>query len=217
MLQHLDPVGGQLFDVFEFEEIQKWTNTLANVPSLKIMHNDCHGVDENNIYNFWFQKIIFSRIKDLFGQHLKLVFGMLLNETKPWGIHTDAYHCDIFADRKPALSILIPYSVDYNPAWVDKTHTVIFDQVSDSNQDMAHVYTQTNKDHPRTACNIFQCHLSHNDNADLINALTVQGIYRWAQGSVIYWNSRNLHDSDNFVANGFTSKQAIVLHTFVPK
>jgi hypothetical protein len=51
-MQSLNPVAGQLFDVFETEEIQLWVDVFLKIPSTKILDNDCHGVDEKNSYNF---------------------------------------------------------------------------------------------------------------------------------------------------------------------
>ncbi len=215
-MQPLNPVAGQLFDVFNPEEIQSWVEVLSKIPAVKILDNDCHGVDEKNPYNFWFQKKIFSKIQSLFGHDLGLIFGMYLNETKPWGIHTDAYHCDKFADRKPALSMLIPCSVDHEPDLVERVSTIVFDQTSDGNQSLLAVCQQDQTDHDRSAIKIYQSHLSHNPES-LVKRLTTQGMYQWKHNSIIYWNSTNLHDTDNFIANGFASKQAIVLHTFLPK
>jgi hypothetical protein len=215
-MQSLNPVAGQLFDVFETEEIQSWVDVFLKIPSTKILDNDCHGVDEKNSYNFWFQRTIFSRIQKLFGQDLHLMFGMFLNETRPWGIHTDAYHCNEFIDRKPALSMLIPYSVDHNPALIERASTIVFDQIGDSNRSLE---TQSEKDQieeDNSAFKIYKSHLSHNSES-LVKKLTIQGIYQWKHNSIIYWNSNNLHDTDNFIANGFTNKQAIVIHTFLPK
>lgn len=215
-MQPLNPIAGQLFDIFETEEIQSWVEVLSNITAIKVMDNDCHGVDEKNIHNFWFQKRIFSKIQSLFGHDLRLIFGMYLNETKPWGIHTDAYHCDKFPDRKPALSMLIPCSVDHNPDLVERSSTIVFDQASDSNQSLHTRWQQDQTNHDRSSSKIYQSHLSHNPE-NLVKMLTTQGMYKWKHNSIIYWNSTNLHDTDNFIANGFASKQAIVIHTFLPK
>ena len=207
--------AGQLFDLFTSDEVEAWVDVMKKIPCQTYKGNDCHGIDENNIYNFWFQKTIFPIIQDLFGKDLKLIFGMLLDEKKPWKIHTDAYHVKDFKDRVPALSFLIPYSVDNNTKLVDCSRTIVFNELADDNTRYKEWETllEDKINYPDSAASIAEQHLSHN-SIELINKLTLQGVYQWKANSLIYWNSRNLHDSDNFLKNGYNSKQAIVIHTY---
>jgi hypothetical protein len=208
--------GGQLFDVFTKEEVDSWVEILKKAPPMLIRGNDCHGVDENHIMNPWFQKIIFSRIKNLLGQDLNLVFAMLLNENAPWSIHTDSYHCDGFENRIPALSILIPYSVDNDTSLVDCVRTIVFNERSNNNKTVLQELVDDKTDNINSASKIYEEHLSHN-KIEFVNKLTVQGIYQWKANSLIYWDSFYLHDTDNFHKNGFKNKQAIVIHTYRQK
>jgi hypothetical protein len=54
-------------------------------------------------------------------------------------------------------------------------------------------------------------HVPHNE----LECLTVQNILNWTLGSVLYWDERLMHSSDNFLINNVKSKQAIVIHTYV--
>lgn len=207
----MNKIADQQFDVFTEEELDNWVTTLKKTPPITVQGNDCHGVDEKNMYNPWFQKIIFSRIQDLFGKDIKLQFGMFLNEISPWRIHTDAYHVKDFVDRRPALSMLIPYTVDNRKDLVDKVHTVVFNEAVDANEKI--LLLDDKSQDLNSALLIHEKHLSHNQ-VDRVAKLTVQGVYQWKVGSIIHWNSCNLHDSDNFIASGFHSKQAIVIHTY---
>lgn len=47
----MNSVAGQLLDTFTFEEIESWVKILRQLPALKILDNDCHGVNEKNPYN----------------------------------------------------------------------------------------------------------------------------------------------------------------------
>lgn len=204
-------IGGQILDVFNHDDLTDWVSVMRSLPKIQVMENDCHGVDENNVYNMWFQKTVFPHIRSLFGHDLHLVFAMFLNETKPWGVHTDAIHVKTRPERTAAMSFVIPFSVNDDRALVDKTHTIVFNEGGLDNLDIFDLPDQD--DHPCSALGIFEQHLGHNPLEE-VKKLTVQGIYRWSPGSIIYWNSLYFHDSDNFIANGFTSKQALVIHTY---
>jgi len=54
--------------------------------------------------------------------------------------------------------------------------------------------------------------MSH-ETADRLQHVSLQGIYVWRLGSVIFWDRRLLHASDNFLASGITEKRALVLFT----
>lgn len=204
-------IAGQKFDIFTEAELDGWVEILKKAAPITVRGNDCYAVDENNMLNLWFQKKIFSRIQNLFGKEIKLQFGMFLNEIAPWMIHTDAYHVKPFLDRKPALSMLIPYTVDNRKDLVEKVHTLVFNEAVDDNDSMDSLEDKSQDEN--SALLIYDRHLSHN-RPERVAKLTVQGIYQWKLGSIIYWNSRNLHDSDNFLASGCHSKQAIVIHTY---
>ena len=100
------------------------------------------------------------------------MFGMFLNETRPWGIHTDAYHCNEFIDRKPALSMLIPYSVDHNPDLIERVSTIVFDQIGDSNRSFETQFEKDQIEEANSAFKIYKSHLSHNSES-LVKKLTI--------------------------------------------
>lgn len=205
-------VGGQLLNMFDPVEVNNWVEIMKKLPANESRTNICHGVDDKNVLHQWFQKTIFSRITSVFGNELHLVFGMFLDEKQPWGVHTDAYHVKNHPDRKPALSFLIPYSVDHDVQLVTKSQTIVFDQIRLRDEEKISDLPYCD-DHPECATKIHQQHLSHN-SMDVLRRLTIQGQYHWQPGSLIYWDSHYVHDSDNFIANGYNSKQAIVIHTY---
>jgi hypothetical protein len=43
--------------------------------------------------------------------------------------------------------------------------------------------------------------------------VTLQQTWRWRRGDLIWWDTRLFHNSGAF--EGFSSKQAIVIHTYV--
>lgn len=209
----IDPVGGQLRDILTTDEIEMWATILKKAPIVAVRNNLMAAVDENNNMYGMFKKYCFSKIQSIFGEDLELIFGMLLQENTPWKIHTDAYHCIGFDDRMPAISFLIPYSVDDNKDLIDRVHTIVFNEHGATEDELV-IEDKTHRSD--SASLIYDMHLSHNSR-DRVNALTVQGIYKWHPNSIIYWNSMHFHDSDNYIKNGFTQKKAIVIHTYRKK
>ena len=193
------------------EELVLWTTALTSANSHIINDNDCHGVSEDHILYDWFVANCFEKIKSVMDDDkLKVMFGMYLNETQPWSIHTDAYHVIDYPGRQTAKSFLMPLSVDNNVDLVSKSRTIVFNEYGKDNN-IAELSENTLL--ANSAINIYDKHLSHN-NYDTVKKFTVQGEYQWERGSLIWWDGNYFHDSDNFIANGHTSKQAIVIHTF---
>lgn len=214
--------AGQVYNFASDRELEKWslaTNTANSISDKE--DNAMSTLGQGHVLYDWFLEDCFSKVKAAIGNNkIKLIFSMLINEVTPFGIHTDSYHTLKFPNRKAAISLLIPLSVDNDPLKCNQTHTIIFNE---ANREYA-PRTMTGKtwdftslpdttDLPDSAVNIYNKHLSHN-KPDLVKHLTIQGEYQWARGSLIWWDSINFHDSDNFLANGFTSKQALVLHTY---
>lgn len=206
--------AGQYFNIWTRDELDNIVSVMKEVPTLIISENECKGIDENHIEYYWFMEVVHKRLQGLFGENIKPVFGMFLNETTPWRIHTDAYHCAKFPDRESALSILMPYALDNDINNLDKGYTLVFNERIRSNEETSELPDMSSD--PNSAVNIYQEHLTHN-SIDLVKKVTVKGIYPWVSGSVIYWDSLLLHDSNNFLRYGLHSKQAIVVHTYKDK
>ena len=210
---NVEQIAGQIQNFATEEELIEWSFALSKTDARTIMNNDCHGVNEDHMFYNWFTNAIFSKIQNAMNdQTLVPTFGMYLNETNPWRIHTDGYHVYGNPNRKSAISFLMPLSVDNDPSLVTESRTIVFDQCRDTNliEDTESLEDQSN--HPNSALHIYKKHLSHNTENN-VKKFTVQGQYQWARGSLIWWQGRYFHDSDNFLANGYTSKQALVIHT----
>lgn len=193
------------------EELVLWTTALTSANSHIIKDNDCHGVSEDHILYDWFVANCFEKIKSVMDDDkLKVMFGMYLNETRPWKIHTDAYHVLDYPGRQTAKSFLMPLSVDNRFDLVSESRTIVFNEYGKDNN-IAELSDNTLL--ASSAINIYDKHLSHN-SYDTVKKFTVQGEYQWQRGSLIWWDGNYFHDTDNFIANGYTSKQAIVVHTY---
>jgi len=207
-------IADQIYNFVTEDELSLWTKALYSTDAMTITNNDCHGVSEKHMLYNWFVTNVFEKIKiALNDDKLKVTFGMYLNETNPWGIHTDAYHVQEYPNRRTALSFLMPLAVDNDQSLVTKSRTIVFNESGNTN-DKIEIHQFTDKTNmPTSAVSIYNKHLSHN-KLDTVKKFTIQGEYQWKRGSLIWWDGNYFHDTDNFIANGYTSKQAIVIHTY---
>jgi hypothetical protein len=125
---------------------------------------------------------------------------MLLKEKFPWQIHTDY----IKGDENPDLAVLIPL----NKTLID-TNTVIFNEMCTDNFS---TFKLNNAKLLDNATDIHNSLMSH-ELIENLEYLSLKGCYRWAPGSVIYWDRKLLHGSDNFLKNNIAEKTALVLFT----
>lgn len=205
---------GIVDNVFTRQELDFLVSTMSRLKPVDRLGNHCHAIDETHTFRSWFEKYCFNKIRTLIGEDARFVFGMYLDENRPWRIHEDAYHARQFENYQPYLSVVLPYSVDKDPELCNKVRTIIFNEsyldVGGDN------WIDKIIDYPipqDNAGQIFEQHLSHND-PEVVKRLTVGKNAQWNLGSLIYWESNLLHDSDNFNKNGYNSKQAIVIQTY---
>jgi hypothetical protein len=196
--------AGQLLDVFQPEEIQSVTAALTKLndaPNLgeqfKAYTNGFQPTDL--IYPFIKHKIL-SRLETLLDRPIRLVHGMLLKEKKPWGIHTDY----VKGDANPDMGILIPLN-----SFPVNTHTVIFNEFCINTFD---TYMSDNEKSINNAVDMHDTLLSH-ETTERLEYVSLLGAFQWLPGSVIYWDRKLLHASDNFLKNNVTEKTALVLFT----
>jgi len=214
--------SGFVDDVFsktELEYIVKYMATLR--PNFVSQSgNSFTGVDSNHPLYKWFVTHVFKKIQSLdIGKPAKLLHGSYLDERTPWNIHSDYYNKKI---GEPYLAFIIPISVNNDMEQADKSNTIIFNEVDRFVSPMDgslrrgrpflyEGHTHTKKEN--NATEILSQHLSHIDPVELEH-LTVKQILPWKLGRVCYWDEALLHCSDDFVATGNISKQALVIHTY---
>lgn len=88
----------------------------------------CHGVDQKNLRGYaWFRHKFMNPLNEMFGHDVKLVFGMYLDISQPFGIHSDIRP----VEGRPYFSCLIPCSVDNDPLKVTQATTEIYDGLDD--------------------------------------------------------------------------------------
>jgi hypothetical protein len=208
--------SGIVDDVFSCAEVEFLLDRLSKLPRDHLYHT---AITPDHMLHSWFDKKVFSRLRELTDEPIKLLFGGLINEEIPQRLHADYYYKSV---GEPYKAFLIPISVENQFENLDRVHTITFNELDtfvDSADPVRKMWKRSEWDKNKSpkannAMQYYDQHLSHLRPDDL-ECLTVESIVPWQLGSVVYWNEKQLHCSDNFVKNNINSKQAIVVHTYV--
>lgn len=210
--------SGVIDDFFTESELAPVLKYFINMPQ-EVGFSYGGGINESHLMYRWFVKKVFSKIQDTFGKHVQLATVNYVNEHVPVNLHSDYYH-SYREVGTPHLAMLIPVAINNSNDFDNLVHTIVFNEEDVCTDKVRGISwnkrkweeNRTHKDN--NAVQYKDAHLSHIDDVDL-DCLTVQNILEWKFGSLIYWNERLLHTSDNFTKNNVKSKQALVLHTYV--
>lgn len=198
--------AGQVFDVFSKKEIkliQDILSKLPDSPNRGSFNAYTNGFTSSDLIYQIINNVVIKKIEKIMQQPLNVICGMYLKEQKPWQIHTDYQHS--FDRTQPDLAVLIPLKVIGNDR--SQTHTVVFNQSCTTNFDD---YMKVNDKLSEHAGHIHETHCGH-CSAESLEYVSLCGAYPWEIGSVIYWDRKLLHSSDNFLKNSISEKQALVL------
>ena len=145
----------------------------------------------------------YSLVKKIVNEKLKNIFGefnvrdcIILEETKPWDIHTDFDK----GDTDPYFACLIPLEYDGKD-----THTVIFNEEAKNKEEIFKLPDSSNKLDTQTLAMLDHC------NDKKLQRVSLLSSYKWKRGSLICWHRRLLHASDNFQKNNLDKKKALVM------
>lgn len=204
-----------VYTATELEAVVKYMSKLPKKP-----HQLGYGsITKEHILYPWFERHIFSRLRDLVDCPMALIMAHLIHEENPQKLHSDYYYK---TSSEPYRSFLIPVGVENSTDRIAETHTIVFNEadtyVAPAGMEQK-IWNRSNWKQNRStkennALQYKNQHLSHIPDEDL-ECLTVQNVLQWQLGSVIHWDETLLHCSDNFTNNGIKSKQAIVVHTYV--
>lgn len=195
-------MAGQHLNVFSLAEIAQITNVLLKLPDAFNSRGSAraytNGFESTSIIYPFIKSQVIGRIEKILDTPINLTVGMMLKEFKPWLIHSD-YKKN---DTSPSLAILIPLHTEE----ID-THTVMFNEhcVDDFSN-----FLQKNPKIENNACYLYKTLMSH-ETEDRLEHVSLFQSFKWHVGSVIYWDRKLLHSSDNFLAKGITEKRALVL------
>lgn len=191
----------QFLDVLTTDEIAQITSIIDKLQNQK--NNGkffayTNGFKSNDYIFPYIKKTVVNKIERLVNEKIFLTVGMFLKEEIPWPIHTDY----LKGDQKPKGAFLIPLCNE-------NTYTIIFNQECLTTFDQ---YLQANKKIEKNAKNLYNTLCSH-ETENRLEHVSLYAAYKWHPGSVIYWDRKLLHCSDNFLINGVKEKTALVLFT----
>lgn len=196
--------AGQLLDVFQTDEIQSVLTALTKLKDAPNLGEQfkayTNGFQQTDLIYPFIKRKILDRLETILDRPIRLFHGMLLREKKPWEIHTDY----VKGDTNPDMGILIPLnSLSVN------THTVIFNEFCTNTFG---TYMSNNEKSINNVVDLHDTLLSH-ETTERLEYVSLLGVFQWLPGSVIYWDRKLLHASDNFLRNNVTEKTALVLFT----
>ena len=211
MLSNLDKAG-IIDDVFSEEEVKKFETFFYKLKDPVIYNSKSlfYSLDTKHPLHKWFQNNIFYKIQEIFGEDVKLMFGSLLHSLEAFTVHSDYYHKD---HREPYKAFIIPLC--------SYSNTIIFneeddytcpDEVKTSNPNLEQMILNM----PVKENNALQYknqYLSHHSD-EILSRLTVRNILKWKLGSLLYWDEKLLHCSDNYFTNNYDHKKGLVIHTY---
>jgi hypothetical protein len=203
--------AGQILNVFELDEINLILTVLEKLPDSKNrgpFQAYTNGFTPPDVVYQILNKNIFKKIENVLDRNLTVNCGVYLKEFNPWDIHTDFVH-KFDQGTEPDLAVLIPLKIISKATIPTMTHTIIFNETCKTN---FIDYCNTQNKLSNHARNIHDTHCSHCD-IDTLEYVSLHGAYAWEPGSLIYWDRRLLHCSDNFLKNNIEMKQALVLFT----
>lgn len=197
--------AGVIPNYFARDTVSKAANIMRRFPNTIGRNNPCHGVDRNHLAYPWFQKTFMQPLRTQFSPLMQLIYAMYLDCREPFHLHDDVKPLPDYRGRH-YVSFLIPCSVEGRRMDCDLVSTVIFNQTGRDPDTMPDVEPNIQ--------DIWRKRMSHIDPR-WASKVNIKLEARWNCGDVIWWDSRLLHVSNNFLDDGITSKQAIVAHTYV--
>lgn len=163
-------------------------------------------------------------IMDMIGDRLKLALGStpvlsscwILTEHYPLGLHTDSFQLAVGEQEDLYYTILIPVD-DF------ETCTVLTNQhcdVTRESQTQEVFLSEYLKGRPllpkdqRITAEFWKQNLSHSGELNR-PFFSLEQTFEWTKGSLLAFDRRKWHASDNFLKNGLDKKVAIVSFTSV--
>lgn len=201
-----DRLCGVVPEFFDQVQLTNMARIFSHAKPTHTLGNDYHGIGSDHPGALFVRRQLLAPIADHFDTDPQLIFAFFLECVTPLRIHQDLTTVPD-PQGQPYLSFVIPVSVDNDPAKCHRASTLIMDQWDYEDMD----------DLPAVDNNVQYLHgkeLSHVP-LEWCSKFTLKKQVTWNAGDLIWWDSRLAHASDNFLLNGCTSKQAIVMHTYL--
>lgn len=198
---------GQIKNFLPVNELQQIVKTFNRLQIVDGDGNKCFGINQTHLAYPWFKSSLLRPISEQFNPNLRLIFGMLLDCVVPFPIHNDIKEIPE-PQGKHFLSFLIPYSVDHDISKCHHASTLIFNEIYEDLNDMLTHSVEGN------FSEFHEEKISHVPK-ETTYSVSLKKELIWSPGDLLWWDSRLLHVSNNFIKDGYSSKQGIVMHTYV--
>ena len=198
---------GIIKNFFSIPQLQYIVKTFNRMQSVDGGGNNCFGINQTHLAYPWLKSSLLHPIADRINPDLRLIFGMLLDCVVPFTIHNDIKEIPE-KNGKHFLSFLIPCSVDNDMSKCQHASTLIFNEIYKDLDDMLTHRVDNN------FSDFHEEKISHVPK-EITYAVSLKKELIWAPGDLLWWDSQLLHVSNNFIKDGYSSKQGIVIHTYV--
>ncbi len=203
--------AGQIENVFSIDEVSRILSVLSKIPT-QPRHLDIrtNGFTEKDLIFQAINRLVISKINSRSEHKIKkLTVGMQMIANEPFAIHTD------FAGKPDSgygTAYLIPLYMKGDNI-KSASSTIIFNEYSTEHTDLK-PYIESSPPMPEiNARSIWHLVPEAQDpkKDSWAEYLSVKLIAEWKIGSLIYWDRRLYHASDNFLNKGIIEKSALVL------
>jgi len=154
--------------------------------------------------------ILLPKFQEEFHPELFIKQIHILDSIDPYRVHSDVesgYHQSPYPTTH-AWTFIIPLE-DYD------SHTIVFNEGSETKNLGAYKEVTRPYNYPTIDADTYNKYFTHIPRG-LFKWLTIDKIFKWKKGSLFAAPRFRFHTSDNFLANGLTSKRAIVVWTSIP-
>lgn len=203
----------QQFDVFTDAELAIIKNVAKKIPRQRHKWDEVYsnGFTRNDPIFQIFEKLVFDKINATCPVKIKnITVAMTLVTRNPFGVHSD------FPDKGDSghgYAFIIPLEQIPFPGKqiTQPSCTIIFDQSSETNM-MDELLSADIPCGKPTAEHIWEQHCTHTKK-EYLKRLSVALIAPWIYGSVIGWDRKLIHTSDDFPKKNILEKTGLVIFT----
>jgi len=116
-------------NIFNVEQLYEWKRIFQKNSITKTSNgDDCWGIDSKCLSYNWYKKVVMPIFQDFFNRDLKLIFASYIDCLKTFPMHKDIKPLPEGGAGTHAVSILVPFTLDYKFENFDKVSTDMFDE-----------------------------------------------------------------------------------------
>jgi hypothetical protein len=180
------------------------------------------NLDQNenpNYFYYWdyyndltVKSILNNKLDEVIGKKYKVVDSHITDCRVPYYVHTDYAHPENEVE-KPEYTVLIPMEDSESVTIIFNEYLEEIDCVSKNNHYLSN-YKKNYKGEKNLKLDPKFCadNLSHLHIDDL-KYLTLETVFKFKKGSLLLFDRKKFHCSDNFIQKGISSKTNIIIWT----